>query len=478
MLTFDITNTGFGLLSGTVSESCADYAIISLADYNLTADQTHTVTILFTPGSAGTNECTIDTGNELCSDVFCTGVGTSPVSCEVEPDSLVYGSVYVGSYKDTTFTIINTGGDLLSGDVSESCTDYSIISGGGPYSLAAAESLVVTVRFEPASAGTKECTIETGNGACNDVYCSGVGVNPPACLVDPDTLVYGTVLLGNYSDQTFIIANTGGDLLTGDVSEACGDYSIISGGGPYSLAAAESLVVTVRFEPTSAGVKECTIETGSGLCSDVYCTGVGENPPVCHVDPDSLHYGIIAVDDSLDHTFIITNTGGSVLSGSVSETSEYYELVAGGGPYDLNGGDTLHVTVRYKPTVEGQHECTVETGNGSCGDVYCEGEGSSGIGIDTAVPGQLTLFQNYPNPFNPTTTIAFWLPKKGAVNLSIFDVDGRLIRTLVGGVLEKGLKEYPWNGTDSRGNAVSSGVYFYKLQAGGKELTRKMVLLK
>jgi flagellar hook assembly protein FlgD len=98
--------------------------------------------------------------------------------------------------------------------------------------------------------------------------------------------------------------------------------------------------------------------------------------------------------------------------------------------------------------------------------------------VHHVVPGKLALYQNYPNPFNPTTTIAFWLPEKSSVTLAVYDVDGRLVNTLVDEELDKGMKQFPWNGTDSRGSTVSSGVYFYKLQAGSKELTRKMVLLK
>jgi hypothetical protein len=95
-----------------------------------------------------------------------------------------------------------------------------------------------------------------------------------------------------------------------------------------------------------------------------------------------------------------------------------------------------------------------------------------------AVPNMLTLFQNVPNPFNPSTRISFSLPVRTKACLSIYDVHGKLVRTLVDDVLDKGLNERTWDGKDFRGNSVSSGVYFYRLNSGDRTLTKKMILLK
>jgi hypothetical protein len=284
--------------------------------------------------------------------------------------------------------------------------------------------------------------------------------------------------VGNYAEDSFFITNTGADTLSGTVSESCTDYSITAGAGPYQLASAESLTVTVRYEPATTGTHECTIETGDALCTDVFCTGVGGQPPVCFVDPDSLDFGTITENDSLDLAFYITNTGGGVLNGAVADTCSYFEVVSGAGPYSLANGDTVYVNVRFKPDTDGSFECEIPTGV-DCADVYCEGIADpEGTGVFTQMPGKLTLYQNFPNPFNPSTTIAFWLPQKEQVVLLIYDVNGALIRTLADEVLGEGINKYPWDGRDSNGNQVSSGVYFYRLKAGTSVLTRKMVLLK
>jgi hypothetical protein len=91
---------------------------------------------------------------------------------------------------------------------------------------------------------------------------------------------------------------------------------------------------------------------------------------------------------------------------------------------------------------------------------------------------ELALYQNHPNPFNPTTTISFTLPERVHVNLSIYNIEGKLIKRIAEKSYEAGYQEVSWDGTENRGNNVGSGVYFYRLKAGKKVLTKKMVLLK
>jgi hypothetical protein len=93
-------------------------------------------------------------------------------------------------------------------------------------------------------------------------------------------------------------------------------------------------------------------------------------------------------------------------------------------------------------------------------------------------PVTFTLHQNFPNPFNSTTTISFTLAEKTLTTLSIYNIEGKLVKTLINYILEEGFKQTTWDGTNSLGSSVSSGVFFYRLKAGGKVLTRKMVLLR
>jgi hypothetical protein len=104
-------------------------------------------------------------------------------------------------------------------------------------------------------------------------------------------------------------------------------------------------------------------------------------------------------------------------------------------------------------------------------------ESSAEVMVRARVPF-LALHQNVPNPFNPTTIISVALPSRTLVLLSVFNVEGVLITTLVHGVLDEGVNRVSWDGKDARGEPVAAGVYVCKLTVEGKVLTRKMLLLK
>ena len=89
-----------------------------------------------------------------------------------------------------------------------------------------------------------------------------------------------------------------------------------------------------------------------------------------------------------------------------------------------------------------------------------------------------SLAQNYPNPFNPLTTIDYSVARTSPVELAIFDVNGRKIRTLVGEIKARGIYKTVWNGRNDRGSSVASGVYFYRLTAGDFIEIKKMILLR
>jgi hypothetical protein len=93
--------------------------------------------------------------------------------------------------------------------------------------------------------------------------------------------------------------------------------------------------------------------------------------------------------------------------------------------------------------------------------------------LGTLLPDNFTLSQNYPNPFNPSTTISFSLPRRESVTLKVYDLLGREVATLVDGREEAGEHTVKWNA-----DGFTSGVYFYRLSAGGGVQTRKLVLVR
>ena len=94
------------------------------------------------------------------------------------------------------------------------------------------------------------------------------------------------------------------------------------------------------------------------------------------------------------------------------------------------------------------------------------------------LPSEFTMSQNYPNPFNPVTNIDFALPRATHVRVDVFNILGSRISTLVDGYLSAGYKSVEWDGRSNSGQAVSSGVYLFRITAGEFSASRKALLMK
>tara|TARA_Y100001970_G_scaffold70320_1_gene89553 strand:- start:4752 stop:7523 length:2772 start_codon:yes stop_codon:yes gene_type:complete len=110
--------------------------------------------------------------------------------------------------------------------------------------------------------------------------------------------------------------------------------------------------------------------------------------------------------------------------------------------------------------------------------VGCEAISLAPTILEKVVPNVFAIHQNYPNPFNPTTTLKYDLPEDAMVNIIIYDMMGRAVKTMVNNQQNAGFKSVHWNATNDNGFPVSAGLYLYSIQAGEFRQTKKMVLLK
>ncbi len=169
-----------------------------------------------------------------------------------------------------------------------------------------------------------------------------------------------------------------------------------------------------------------------------------------------------------DYYDMVSDRVGASLAWAATFNNEQdvYYLRIGDHDCNTNGvGDSLDIALGTSPDVDL---------NGIPDE--CEGTATASRGD---VPQRYRLHQNVPNPFNPSTTIRFDVAGKGGrVTLQIFDVRGRLVRTLLDAPVAAGGKSVRWDGRDDAGGSVATGVYLYRLNAPGFSETRKMLLLK
>jgi arabinogalactan endo-1,4-beta-galactosidase len=93
-------------------------------------------------------------------------------------------------------------------------------------------------------------------------------------------------------------------------------------------------------------------------------------------------------------------------------------------------------------------------------------------------PNKFVLYQNFPNPFNSQTSIRFTLPKAGIIRLNIYDINGRIVNTLLNRFMTKGEHELIWSGTDNNNQTLATGIYLMQLECGGSSSVRKIILMK
>ena len=113
-------------------------------------------------------------------------------------------------------------------------------------------------------------------------------------------------------------------------------------------------------------------------------------------------------------------------------------------------------------------------------DIYWDGGETTSIIEDEfgENPTKFNLQNSFPNPFNPVTTLRYDLPEDALVNITIYDMVGRVVKTLMNDQQTAGYRSTQWNATNDAGSPVSAGIYLYMIQAGDFRQTRKMVLLK
>ena len=202
--------------------------------------------------------------------------------------------------------------------------------------------------------------------------------------------------------------------------------------------------------------------------------------PQCTGGPDNGHYTYQFSDDLNNPTLTFIPSASHVgdptciLYYSTSGTPPGY-FVTPNVPFTINASEGEVIQFYYTYSYNGMEANTSADPHsyeiGSCN------ESSLGLGGND-IPSVFSLRNNYPNPFNPTTQIKYGLPEDAVVSVTIYDVMGRSIRSLMNEKQSAGYHSIGWDAKNDMGENVAAGMYIYVLQAGVFKATKKMVLLK
>jgi hypothetical protein len=209
--------------------------------------------------------------------------------------------------------------------------------------------------------------------------------------------------------------------------------------------------------------------------------------PVVESDPGNTMYEFL---DGLRYTYYCSDENGC--DSTYWNSLDTNDAIPNPNPYTFSN-DTLTIDLFFGNTW--QHPISFECDGNvvTTGDTTvtwwsswwrvgydiseCEGQ-ELALTNATKYPETFKLSQNYPNPFNPVTSLRYDLPEDGLVNITVYDMMGRVVKTLVNSSQNAGYKSVQWNATNDRNEPVSAGLYLYTIQAGDFRQTKKMVLLK
>ncbi len=208
--------------------------------------------------------------------------------------------------------------------------------------------------------------------------------------------------------------------------------------------------------------------------------------------------------NGFDAQFVSTFTNGFSITGSNADTIGFAGLAFALGTGLIDGWDAVSWRVTIGPTNtadSGKHICIDScwyrssntwkwAGLGGTGNDYPDWSGdtcfmvtSATVGVDEngleVLPDEFALAQNYPNPFNPTTVIEFDVPERAHVTITVYNVLGQKVTTLIDEeVAPQFSKRVEWDGRSASGTPAATGIYFYKLETDRFVKTKKMMLLK
>ncbi len=192
------------------------------------------------------------------------------------------------------------------------------------------------------------------------------------CDISPPELVFGILEIGQADTLEFVVRNEGRGLLEGRTSLDCDDFSLVDGEQDFALLEGEAMAVRVRFAPQSTGLKFCLVDLDQPLCGSVGARGSGVLAPECLVTPTQLDYGYVEVGETEPLALLVQNTGGSLLTGTLSTDCSDLNIV-GDPTYSLGGGEGRVFVIEFNPQSEFDLNCQIETGSDLCPDVTVQG---------------------------------------------------------------------------------------------------------
>ena len=517
----DSTSSGVLTCSIIIAQGTV-FSVSGPASFSLSPGQSDTLTVHFQPTAFSLVRDTIsithnaDTTATLKNPVLysLSGIGILPdtfpkisvTSAGGFGTFISYGSVTVGKTASRTFTIKNVSDTIrkLIGTITTPTSSrFSIISGGGPFALDTGMYETVTVNFSPDTAAqflTDSVIINSNAASPNNrikVTLFGTGLKPTNFPRISIGGVFGTI---NFRTDTighpprtasFSVTNTSDSIrtLTGNISSPNSPFSIISGGGNFTLDSGKLITVQLAFAATSIGTFNDTITITSNtdpvnppIKIPLVGLGFAVTGPHITVQPTVLNFGTNKLGAALTTFMIkIRNNADSLkdtLIGTVSSPNMPFTLTSGGGAFSLLSNDSQSIVVQMTTDKAGTFQDSIVIISNSNDNAKRVVVRLSGIvtaqgAVYNGKPESLNFITAMPNPFTGKTAICFSVDAPSPASLKIYDLLGKEIFVSSEHIYPSGVGQIEWNAS-----GLEDGAYLCVLAIGKETRSIKVILRK
>ncbi len=468
-----------------------------------------TIYARFTPTTVQDYSSTITHagGGAAAQSVSVSGSGVAPAIL-VSPASLPFGSVIINSSSELTYTLsglnLQPANDTVRITAPIGFTISTASSSGFnsslnlPYTTSTLSSTTIYVRFSPVAVQTYSGNITNNGGGAvtQNVPVSGESITP-LLTVSSSSVAFGNVPIhATSAESTFTIKGSNLTPAIGNIivtAPSGFEVSITTGSGfnssiniLYTASTLSSTTIYVRFSPTAmqSYSGNITNDGGGATTQNVTVSGTSANAASLSLSAASLSFGDVTINAlSREKSYTISGTN-LIASGIIAITSSkgFQVSATSGAGFDSSisisyASDTLSarsIYVRFSPTV-------VENYNGN---ITHAGGGAPALNVSVSGAGLpaneiVQLGQNFPNPFNPNTKIPYSVFKKSWVKLTIFNILGQRISTLIDKEQDVGYYQPEFDIAKTNNKVdLASGVYFYRLEIAGVSITKKFLVLK
>ncbi|MDP8206841.1 MAG: choice-of-anchor D domain-containing protein [Candidatus Electryonea clarkiae] len=419
-----------------------------------------------------------------------------PPELDFENTTADFGIVVVDETGSADLVISNSGigsGRISSVAIPEEFSNLLDVDNELPLIIEVDDENTLTLLWTPDELGNFDAWVEVYH---NDpavenpleIIIEGVGVQPPGLVIQTE-LSFGDVELGETALVGLYLENEGegpGLITAIEFDEYLSGIVFLDDDLPLEINPGDDTELTLGWEPEEEGEIE-------GFAFIYHNDPELENPVEVFVDgfafipstltiQEEIDFGVVEVGDTEITLFSVENTGEGVgLIREINAPGLNDEIeVLENFPIEIAIDSQERITISWSPSEEGILDGILEIYHNDSElenpfEIILSGS-TYPYGVDREIkiiPTVYSMSQNYPNPFNPTTTIRFGLKDAGQVQLAIFDINGRQVKTITESFMPAGYHEKL-----VRADHLASGIYFYTIQVNNFQDMKKMILIK